>query len=55
MEGQREEKRDREMKGILAYWNGSFLRFDCIWKLIFKYLFVTKAVGNTVLKLAKLI
>lgn len=55
MEGQRGEKRDREMKGILAYWNDSFLSFDCIWELIFKYLFVTKAVGNIILKLAKLI
>lgn len=55
MEGQGGGKRDREMKGILAYWNDLFLSFDCIWKWIFKYLFVTKAVGNTLLKLAKLI
>lgn len=32
-----------------------FLSFDCIWKLFFKYLFVTKSVGNTLLNLAKLI
>lgn len=55
MERQGGEKRNTEMKGILAYWNDLFLSFDCIWKLIFKYLFVTKAVGKTILKLAKLI
>lgn len=48
-------RRDREMKGILAYLKDLFLSFDCIWKLNFKYLFVTKAVGNTLLELPKLI
>lgn len=32
-----------------------FLSFDFVWKLFFKCLFVTKSVGNTLLKLTKLI
>lgn len=48
----------REIEKWKEFWHIEimfFQSFDFIWKLFFKYLFVTKSVGNTLLNLAKLI
>lgn len=55
MEGQVGKRETEKWKEFWHIEMIFFLSFDCIWKLIFKYLFVTKSVGNTLLKLAKLI
>lgn len=55
MEGQGGKWETEKWKEFWHFEMMFFLSFDCIWKLFFKYLFVTKSLGNILLNLAKLI